>query len=81
MNPIALFWLVHPSLAWFYHLALVQGALAGLSTAVAVDIHTFLGWKDIHDASTWSWRVALLRWAQGLVYGATGGGVMGGLLG
>lgn len=47
--------------------------VTGIATAAAVDVHVFLGFKKIEEASTYDWRTALLRWTQGAVYGALAG--------
>lgn len=69
----------------FWHDPRVQGAIHGALTgwvgAAAVDFHAFLSWKSIDDAKQWNWRLALLRWTQGLVGGAISGAGLTALLG
>ena len=52
------------------HNAIVRGAISGLLAAAVVDLHAFMRWKNVHDAVTYDWNTALLRWAQGLATGA-----------
>ena len=58
----------------------VHGAITGLMTAAAVDVHSFLSWKKIDDARTYSWDTAILRWIQGTIYGAIVGAGYGALV-
>ena len=45
------------------------GALTGLAAAVLVDLFSFRKWKSWDEAHTFDWRLALLRYAQGIVGG------------
>lgn len=60
-------------LVWFFHTSFGKGALIGVGPAVGIDLHTFFGYKKASDLFTWDWRTALLRWAQGFLYGGLTG--------
>lgn len=47
-----------------------QGAVSGFLAAAIVDFRAFQSWKNVHDAVTYNWNVALWRWFQGAVVGA-----------
>ena len=57
-------------LTTFLHNPIVHGAISGLVVAGGVDLHAFRRWKTAHEAVTYDWATALLRWAQGAVGGA-----------
>ena len=67
-------------LVWAAHTAAGHGAVVGFGTAFAVDVHTFLSWKKLDDATKWDWRTAILRWVQGVIYGGAVGAGYGGLV-
>ena len=48
----------------------VRGALSGLVAAAIVDVHAFLRWRSVQEATAFDWHTAVLRWAQGAVGGA-----------
>ncbi len=68
------------TLHMFFQLPVIHGAVTGLMTAAAVDIHSFLSWKKIDDARVYQWDTAILRWMQGTVYGAIVGAGYGALI-
>jgi hypothetical protein len=68
-----------PTLTTFLHVPVVHGALSGLGAAALVDVRVFLSYKKIDDIHTFDWRVAVLRWLQGLVSGALVGAGLGAL--
>ena len=51
------------------HSPLFHCALIGLCGAIGPDIHAFLAWKNVDDAKTFNYKVALLHYAQGIVGG------------
>lgn len=51
------------------------GALTGWASAAHVDVQAFLMWKNVNEAASYGWGVAIWRWFQGAVVGmATGAG-------
>src|SRR5262249_14677738 len=52
------------------HSHVFHGAVAVYLAAARVDYLAFQSWKSVHDAATYSWSTAGLRWAQGAVAGA-----------
>ena len=63
------------------HSVYFHGALVGLAGAVGPDLHSFLAWKDVNEASTFQWKTALLHYAQGVVGGVIATPVLSGLFG
>lgn len=53
----------------FIHSHAFHGALAGFLSAVMVDYHAFTTWKSFHDAATYNWGTAAMRWLQGAAAG------------
>lgn len=51
------------------HSSVVHAGLIGLAGAVGPDLHAFLQWKSVNDATNFSWRNALLHYAQGIIGG------------
>lgn len=49
----------------------VKGAIAGALAAAAVDRQAFAAWKSFQDVREYDWGLALFRWGQGAVIGAT----------
>jgi len=64
----------------FIHSALFKGAMSGLVSAMLVDFHAFMSWKSLDDFKKFDYKVAAIRWAQGLIAGALIGTGMGNLL-
>lgn len=62
-------------------IAAIHGALTGWVGAAAVDLHAFMTWTSVNDVKQWNWRLALLRWAQGLIGGAISGAGLSALVG
>lgn len=54
------------------HLPFIQGGIAGLAVAAAVDLQAFRSWKSWDDIHRYDWNVASFRWAQGFAIGALG---------
>jgi hypothetical protein len=68
-------------LSTIFHSKTFAGALAGLTSAMIVDIGAFRGWKKWQDALTYDWGIASFRWFQGVVIGAITGAGYGALIG
>lgn len=49
----------------------VKGAIAGTLAAMAIDRQAFASWKSFDDVKKYDWGLALFRWGQGAVIGAT----------
>lgn len=49
---------------------LVRGGLTGLGAAFVVDLAAFLRWNSPDEIKTFAVKLAILRYAQGLVGGA-----------
>jgi len=60
---------------------IVQGAIAGLLTAAAVDIQAFRAWTSYEEARRYNYKLAIFRWAQGAFLGAVTAAGIGGLVG
>lgn len=60
------------------HSHMFHGAVAGFLVAAHVDYQAFKSWKSAHDAATYDWPTAILRWAQGAVTGAVTAAIAGG---
>lgn len=54
------------------HHPITAGAVSGIVTAAAVDLHAFRSWKSFHEAAAYDWQLAAWRWFQGGVTGAIG---------
>ena len=65
----------------FFHSKLFAGALAGLTSAMIVDVGAFRGWKKWQDALTYDWGIATFRWFQGIVIGGLTGLGYGSIIG
>jgi uncharacterized membrane protein len=59
------------------HSHAVHGALAGFLAAASVDYHAFTTWKSFHDAATYNWNTAALRWVQGAAAGVVASYTLG----
>ena len=46
---------------------IISGALAGLVSAVAVDLDAFKKWLSVKEFQTFNWKLAALRWLKGAV--------------
>ena len=64
-------WLSHP---------IVQGTVTGLLSAAAVDFAAFKSWKNVQEALTYNWTVAVWRWFQGAAVGAISAAGLQGLM-
>ena len=60
---------------------IIHGAITGLVTAAAVDVHAFRSWQSFHDAAVYSWSTAIFRWCQGAICGAIAAAGLGVVLG
>ena len=64
-------WLQHPAVS-----VAAAGGFSGLVAAVRVDYQAFSASKDNLDflgrAAKYNWKVAVVRWVNGLVTGAVG---------
>ena len=49
---------------------LVSSMIAGITTAIAVDIQAFRDFKDWHDAANYSWKKVSFCILQGAIIGA-----------
>ena len=56
---------------------IISGALAGLVSAVAVDLDAFKKWQSVKEFQTFNWKLAALRWLKGAVLGALAGAGFG----
>jgi hypothetical protein len=61
------------------HSPAVRGAVSGVLAAAVVDLHAFLGWKNVEEFASYSWGTAALRWVQGAISGALAGAGFGAL--
>lgn len=53
------------------------GAFSGFLAAAAVDFQAFRNWKSFDEFSTYSWSIAVQRWATGVITGAIAGAGIG----
>ena len=62
------------------HSAAARGAITGLVSAAAVDLHAFLKFNSWKDVAAYNWSTASFRWAIGLVSGVLTGAGYGALI-
>ena len=49
---------------------IISGALAGLVSAVAVDLDAFKKWQSVREFQKFNWKLAAFRWLKGALAGA-----------